>query len=195
VDLDFELDGKSHKTRIWDEEPVVFVFDKANNEPRLALAVRMGQEGQAPVFAPAIPFFPSGPGAPGGAIKSGVLVDGKPFGRGYLMVELSQKSGTNWSGWFKTLISLDSAGSYTLPNIIPGEYRLRRSHESLSSYISESGRPDALPDYVKERFGIVDGRWAGEAVSNFVVRAGQTVQVPQLEYLRGLSKVTSASKN
>ncbi len=177
---------------VWSSERFLVVLPGGTG-PRTALVMQIGHDWSTPMEPPDVPSpFPSAEGTPGGAIHSSVLVAGRSFGRGYLQVELWQKQGDRWDGPRSLRVPVREDGSFVVPNLAPGEYRMARSGGSLVPVPPRRDVAWPLDAYMHERFLADRGAWTGEQVASIQVRPGQQVEVAPMRWLPSASGAVAA---
>ncbi len=184
IDLQLGYGRERWSGEVWDGDAFLVVLPAGKESSRMALIVRLGRGGNPPleVQDPQSPFLPSD-GSAGGAIGSAVMVGDRPFGRGLLQVELQLRQGSAWSQPRTLNVSVHEDGSFILPNLAPGEYRMVRRVAALEPVTPfQTVIPIPLSDYLKSRFHTAGGKWTGEEVAPITVRSGQQTDVPPLKW-------------
>jgi len=167
---------------VWDDEPFAIVLaPEGAGRARQVVAMRLSRTMESiyqTLTAP--PIFPAQSGHPGGAISSSVRVGEERFGAGTLNVRLWQRVGSGWSNPQEITVPLQTDGTFVLPNVEPGEYRMERPKESLKPLQFPAEPTAPVEVYIKARFGATGGAWHGERVEHLRVYPGQRTEVPPL---------------
>ncbi len=193
VNMDVNFKGNHWSGKLWDADTLFVALPDKSGEGRRAVAIRLSRNALAPDNSSNTPAaFPSPDGAPDGALKSSVLIDGRDFGPGSTTVSLRLLEGETWSEPRTSFVRIGHDGSFVIRNLAPGRYRLQRSAIDLAPNQIFGLPVLAAGQYLKCRFGkdITLGSWQGEGVIDVIVRPGQTTEAPPLKWM---SRTRSAS--
>lgn len=185
--LNLELrDGK----RIWtgkafDSEPILVIRPhKTSVKARQVVMLRLSRDVIYQRNMPSAPlsFLPPA-GQAGGAIASGIRVKDRPFGAGFSLVRMWRYEEKGLSEPKALRIPISADGTYILPNVSPGRYRMERYAKDIIPILPYDEEPGPIEEFLRHRFDAVGGRWTQETVDNILVRGGQRTQVPALQWL------------
>ncbi len=175
--------GLAQTVRVWDGEPFILVAPASAFGSRVASAMRLSRDQWLPDAGVFRAPFLAEPGRPGGAISSEVLVDGRPFGRAQLSLQMWALRDGRWAGPELMRALTDRKGKFVIPNLHPGEYRIVYQIDNLTAYFHQGEAPFTTGAYLLERFGSRAGRWAGVKIENIMVRSGQKCECKPLEWV------------
>jgi hypothetical protein len=185
--MQIEMRDREHtwKGKAFDCEPILIVRPKeTRGKTRKVVMIRLSRDTSYQRNMPSAPlsFIPP-PGQAGGAIMSGVVVQGRPFGEGFTLIKMwrYEEKGVSPPKVLRVPISAD--GTYTLPNVSPGRYRMERFAKDLIPVLPYDETPGPIEEFLLHRFDAAEGRWTGETVDDIVVRSGQRTTVPPLQWL------------
>lgn len=175
--------GSRWQGKVWEGEPFVIALPQERSKERRAVVVSLSRTAipLRPPFSIG-PIFPARSGRPGGAIATEVRVGDQRFGGGMMEVRLRKRTESGWSEPQRVMVPLRMDGTFVLPNVEPGEYRMERPAQTLRPFLTEGEAPPPLDAYLKERFNIGNGAWHREVLEGIVVRPGQKTEVAPLQW-------------
>jgi hypothetical protein len=185
--LNLEVQDGAHtwKGKAFDSEPILIVRPCMSSEKsRRVIMLRIARDTYYQRNMPPSPlsFIPP-PGQAGGAITSGVQVIDRPFGEGYSLVRMWRYEEQGLSEPKVMRIPISADGTYTLPNVSPGRYRMERFAKDIIPVLPYDEMPGTIEEFLKHRFEVTGGRWIGQTADDIHVRSGQRTQVPPLQWL------------
>lgn len=185
LNLEIQDGEQTWKGKAFDSEPILVIRPRqSSDQTRRVVMMRLSRDTNYQRNMPSAPlsFIPPA-GQAGGAIVSGVRVKDRPFGEAFSLVRIwrYEQNGLSEPKVLRVPISAD--GTYTLPNVSPGRYRMERYAKDIIPILPYDEEPGPIEEFLRHRFDAVGGRWTQETVDNILVRSGQRTQVPALQWL------------